>query len=276
MSSPLPLLLVEAPAVTPYRYGLASVAQGAPVSDAHWRMGVEYEQIGTYAANVWPGACYEGATPDLDLPAGAPTVQGLPFSVYAGVDCKPIGYTEEYILARARAILALGWQHAAEQALWTGAAGSAPALISTTETIDTGLSVVAGIAALEKYLTDNYSGVGVIHAARDFAAYAQQQRQIVERVGSLQTVLGTGFCFGGGYPNTAPGGDAAEDGTMWLYATGMLTVRRDEAFISGGLGAALSRLTNDAMVYAEQPTVLTVDGPIAAVSIDLTQVGSTP
>lgn len=266
-----PTLLVEAPAITPYKYGLQSVAQPADTSDGHWRLGVEYEPISSYAPGIWPGNCYEGPPGDLDLPPGAGTVEGLPFSVYAGVDCKAVGYTEAYILSRARAILQLGWQNGAEQALWSGAGNSAPALTSATDTLGTALSLVDAISALEDYLGHNYLGVGVIHAARLVAPYAAATFQISERAGSLQTVLGTQFVFGGGYANTGPGGDAPDANTAWLYATGLVTIRRDEAFINGGLAQALNRSTNDTTVFAEQPSVLTVDGTIVAVSVDLTK-----
>lgn len=267
----VPALLVEAPAIQPYRYGLASVVQTASTSDQHWQNGVEYEPISSYLPGIWPGACYEGATGDLDLSDGVDTVKGLPFSAYAGVQCKIVGYTEEYILSRARAILTLGWQHAAEEALWSGAQGNAPALTSAGTVVGSGVSMVAGVAALEDYLGTNYLGVGIIHAPRKAAPYLTKDYQIYERgVNQLQTALGTMFAFGGGYPNTGPGNIAPTANIIWMYATGLITVRRSEAFINGGLGQALNRSTNVETVFAEQPTVLTVDGPIVAVKVDVT------
>lgn len=268
----LPMLIVDAPPVTPYQYGLASAATPAPTDDPHWRMGVQYEPIPTYAVAVYPGPCNTGR-PSKPLPAGLGTVQGLPFGLYAGVDCKSVGFSEEYVLSRARAILDAGWQHGAEAALWNGGGvtGLAPVLNANgTPTVGTGLSLTAAVAALEKYLTDHYLGVGVIHATRDVAAVAQRQRQIVERVGKLQTVLGTQWVFGGGYDGTGPNNTAPTTGTTWLYATGALTIRRDAPTVPGqGIAGFLNRDTNQALVYAEQLAVLTVDGPIAAASVNL-------
>lgn len=267
-----PLLIVDAPGIQPYRYGLLSVAQPADTSDGHWRLGVEYEALTSYLPGVWPGACYEGVDGNLTLPAGAGMTAALPFSVYAGVDCKAVGYTEQYVLSKAQAILKLGWQNAAESALWSGTVGNTPALTSAGTLAATGnVSLTAGIAALESYLGTYYTGVGTIHAARLVAPYAQKVFQTVERAGQLQTVLGTQWCFGGGYPNTGPGNAAPGANIAWLYATGLITVRRDEPFINGGLAQALNRSTNDTTVFAEQPTVLTVDGPIVAVAVDLTK-----
>lgn len=267
-----PTLLVEAPPIQPYKYGLASVAVPADTSDGHWRLGVEYEPISSYEPGVLPGTCYEGVSPTVSLPSGVGTNVSLPYSAYAGVSCSIVGYTEEKILARARAILKLGWQHAAESALWTGAAGNLPALSQAGSVLASGGSIVDGLATLESYLGSNYTGVGVIHVPRLGAPYLADRHQIFERgVNQLQTALGSQFVFGGGYPNTAPGGGAAGAGNLWMYATGLITIRMDEAFINGGLAQALNRATNVQTVFAEQPTVLTIDGPIVAVRVDLTK-----
>lgn len=268
----LPRMLVEAPAVTPYQYGLRSVAVPGDLTDAHWQMGVEYEQIGTYLASIYPGPC--GARPSKTLSAEAAHVVGAPFGIYAGVDCKLVGYSEDYVIARAKAILELGWGHAAEIALWNGGgvSGATPRLNAAgTTTIATGLSMTAGIAALEKYLGDNYAGVGLIHAPRFVAPYMDAKLLVHERTGKLQTVLGTGLAFGGGYDNTGPNNAAPGANIAWLYATGPVRVYRGEAWVNGALAAALNRDDNSTLAYAEQPALLTVDGPpIAAVSVNLT------
>lgn len=267
-----PLLLVPAPAIQPYRYGLASVVVPADGSDPHSLWGVQYEQIAEYLPGVWPGACYMGVpTPNLNLPGGVATSMGLPFSVYAGVNCSVIGYDEQYILSRAQAILKLGWQNAAETAFWGGLEGNIPYLTSASVVAASGVSMTAGVSALEDYLGHNYLGVGIIHAPRAAAPYAKYARQIVDRSNDLQTILGTRWCFGGGYLNTGPGGSAAPANTIWMYATGLVTARLGAPFVNGGLGQNLSRLTNIQTEFAEQQTVLTVDGPIVAVSVDVTK-----
>lgn len=267
-----PRLLVEAPAVVPYQYGLASIAQPAPMDGDHWQNGVEYEPISSYMTAIGVGACGAGAT--RVIPAGQATTRGLPFSMYAGVDCSPVGYDEDYVNSRAQAILKLGWQQAAETALWTGGGVTslAPVLNSASTPVQaTALSIVQAIAALEAYIRKNYLGVGVIHAVPAVAAYAQRNHLIVERVGKLQTILGTDLCFGGGYDGTGPGNVTPAANSTYLYATGLITIRRGEPRVNGGLPAGFIRETNHQKVYAEQPAVLTVDGPIVAVSVDLTK-----
>lgn len=269
-----PLRIVDAPALMPYRYGLASVAQAASVDDVHELFGLQYEQIAEYLPGVLRGACYEGPVTNVSLPAGSGTAYavGLPFSVYAGVQCSPMGYSEEYILNRARAILKLGWQNAAETALWAGgSANNAPTLAASGSTViagASGVSFTAGLAALEQYMGANYLGTAVIHGRRDAAPWAAKNFQIFERSGQLQTVLGSQWCFGGGYQNTSPSGVAAPAGSLWLYATGLVQVRLGAPFINGGLAENYNRSTDVQTVFAEQQTVLTVDGPTAAVLVN--------
>lgn len=268
-----PLRIVDAPALLPYRYGLAAVAQPAAIQDPHELFGVQYEQIAQdYTPGVAAGACYTGGSENVSISASAaPYAIGLPFSVYAGVQCSIIGYDEQFILDRARAILKLGWQNAAETALWGGAVNNAPSLAGSGTLVvpgASGVSFTAGLAALEEYMGANYLATAVIHARRDAGPWAAKNFQIYERSGQLQTVLGSQWCFGGGYLNTGPTGVAAPAGSLWMYATGIVQVRLGEAFINGALAENYNRTTDVQTVFAEQQTVLTVDGPTVAVLVN--------
>lgn len=264
-----PLLIVDAPAIQPYMYGLESVAVPQPTDDFHWEMGVEYESIGQYLTGLWPGVCFDAEPVAASGASGVPITQGLPFAVNAGVSCSIVGYTEQYILSRAQAILKLGWQNGAEKALWTGSVSNSPALTSNSALPGaSGVSWVSAISQLEAYLGANYLGRGVIHVPRGGAAYLSNTHAI-DRGNSLQTILGTQFVFGGGYPNTGPGGVAAPPGYMWIWASGMVGVRRGEPFIPGGLAQWLNRNTNIQNVTAQQQTVLTLDGPVMGALVNL-------
>lgn len=264
-----PLLIVDAPAIQPYMYGLESVAVPQPKDDIHWEMGVEYEGIASYLPGLWPGVCFDAEPTTETPPSGAPITQGLPFAVNAAVQCSVVGYTEEYILSRAQAILKLGWQNAAEKALGSGSVNNAPALTSGTAlpAASGGVSWVSAISQLEGYLAGNYLGRGVIHVPRAAAAYLSNAH-IIDRGNVLQTIIGTQFVFGN-YPNLGPGGTPAPAGMIWVYATGMVGVRRGEPFIPGGLAQWLNRATNVQEVTAQQQTVLTVDGPIVGALVNL-------
>lgn len=271
------LKLVEAPGLMPYRYGLASVAQAQTIEDQHELFGLQYEQIAQdYIPGVAAGACYTGGSENVSLSgSAAPYSVGLPFSVYAGVKCQTLGYDEAFILARAQAILKLGWQNAGETALWGGAVDNAPSLAASGTVIvpgASGVSFTAGLAALENYMGSNYLATAVIHARRDAAPWAAKNFQIVERAGvggaQLQTYLGSQWCFGGGYLNTSPSGVAAPAGSLWLYATGLVMVRLGAPWINGALAEAFDRSTGIQAVFAEQQSVITIDGPTCAVLVN--------
>lgn len=270
-----PLLIVDAPSEQPYRYGLQSVAIPQPTSDPHWQLGVEWESIATYDPQIWPGTCFVAEPGQQTLPGGAPINVADPVSIYAGVECDPLGYTEDYIVSRASGILALGWQNAAEQALWGGAGGYAQALTLTAGSpIATGVSMVKGLALLEQWLGNNYNGVGVIHIPRLGGPYLANAH-VVNQGNQLQSVLGTQYVFGGGYENTGPGasgGTAPGTDVLWMYATGQVGVRRSVPSSNGGLAQGLIRSTGQQIVYAQQITVLSIDGPApACVAVDLTK-----
>lgn len=267
-----PLLIVDAPSEQPYRYGLQSVAVPQPTDNPHWQLGVEWESIATYDPQIWPGTCFVAEPGQQALPGGAAINTAQPISIYAGVECDALGYTEDYIVSRAQAILQLGWQQAAENALWSGAGGYAPALTSTGNVpLGTGVSMVKGLALLEQWLGQNYNAVGVIHVPRLGGPY-MANAHVVNQGNSLQSILGTQYVFGGGYPNTGPGGTAAGADTLWMYATGQVGVRRSAPFVNGGLAQGLIRSTGQQIVFAEQINVLSIDGPApACVSVDLTK-----
>lgn len=289
---PQPYKLVPTPQVEPYRYGLFSQAlNGDDQGDPHTYLGVEYEALAAYAADVRPGSCYQTPGADFVSDARIGTIHGLPFSIFAGLDGTAVGHSEAELIQRGRAVLDLGAQFAAERALWTGAGGTIGLNAATTTVAATGLSITAGFAAAEDYLAQHYGGKGLIHAPRLLATFAARQ-QLLRDAGTprgetgtkkLETVLGTGLVFGGGYNNTGPNAVAPAANHAWIYVTGVVEAFRAAPFISGGLAQALNRSTNRAVLWVEQPTVLTydslapkpqtggVDGaPVAAIDIDLT------
>jgi len=231
-------LYVAAPPVTPYTFGLFSVAaMPAPPVDEHWACGVQYEPYLCGSAKVEGDRCAE-PQPDKAAEEGVPLVEGTPFTVFAGFNCHLPGRSREDVMDRARQALALGEQRAVEDAYWTGAAGSEPRLADPSAVVlnpagsTGGMHPVSGLGDLEAYLAEHYGGTGVIHAPRGvIPALAAYQQVSPERGGArLLTTLGTPVAAGGGYiANTGPDGAPALDGTAWLYATGVPSVVRSRA-----------------------------------------------
>jgi hypothetical protein len=235
-----------------------------------------YTDTGSAGSAAVPPANNTATTdPQKALPSGAATTKAHPFAVYAGMECGSVGYDHEGAYQeRARTILELAGQHAAESALWTGAGGNtgpmnaaATPIVSASPT-----SLTAAVGALEDWLADHYSGVGVIHAKRGVNAFARRAHLTVRDPGNpeaLTTGLGTRWVFGGGYNGTGPAAVAPAANQGWIYATGQLTIRRGPV-TAFTMAEALNRSINDVSVFAEQPYVVGFDCAIGAALVDFT------
>jgi hypothetical protein len=265
--------IVEAPPITPARYGLASVAIPQSTDGTHWQLGVAYEPDAVVPVGVLAGACTGPVTIDL---AGAPgLVEGLPFAVYAGFNCPLIGEPDDEITQRAvTALDAGGWQRGAEQALWGSVAidGLSSQFNKTSpDVVANNVDVVTAVAALEDTLGDAYLGQGVIHGKRGVSAFAAAHQLVEHEAGVAVTPAGSAWVFGAGYDGSGPdGSDAPAAGHGWLFATGKVTVRRGPALVLGTRGTGLDRSTNGTVRFVEQVVVLTVEGPFAAALVDFT------
>lgn len=121
-----PRQLVPPPDFMPHEFGLLSVVQPRyDEPDVHWKNGV-----------TWQDICGDGSTTfDTILCAESPTPSGkvqnveretfgaTPFTVFAEIDCSPVGYTQDEQRALGADALGRveGWQ--VERAFWTGDAG---------------------------------------------------------------------------------------------------------------------------------------------------------
>jgi hypothetical protein len=215
-----------------------------------------------------------GTDPAKALPAGMGTTKAFPFAVYAGMQCGSVGYDREGTYRdRARTILELAGQHAAEAALWTGAGGNTGPLnaASTPVVSGTATDLTVALGKLEDWLADHYSGVGVIHAKRGVSAFARRDHQTVRDPGNpeaLTTGVGTRWVFGGGYDGTGPNGVAPAANQTWIYATGQPTIRRAPV-VDFTMAEALDRSINGVGVFAEQTYVIGYDCAVGAALVDL-------
>jgi hypothetical protein len=271
-----PPLYVEAPATTPYSFGLFSVASFPVEADDHWRCGIEYEPQACGAASAWGDPC-DAAQADKAGVDGVDLVEGDPFTVYAGITCRLPGRTD--FEDRARAALALGEQRAVEEAYWTGSAGNTPRLadpaadiLNTVAGAPGALCPAAAIASLEAHLASNYGGAGIIHAPRYAVPFLSRNALINPGRDRITTDLGTAVAAGGGYAvNTGPDGAAAPADTVWLYATGAVVIRRSEVWVNPDtLAQSLDRAANQIELLAERTYVVTHECVLAAVLMSVT------
>src|SRR5690554_6364475 len=92
-------LLVPSPAFTPSAFGILTVAQDASAgTDAHWRGGVTFQTVCPDAALTWDeclvvsGSGDAPPEPEPKEATGGYSLRGAtPFTVYAEIDCSPVG-----------------------------------------------------------------------------------------------------------------------------------------------------------------------------------------
>lgn len=287
-----PRLYVASPRYTPFPYGLSSVVQWVDETDVHWRNGVQFEPDSFADAHLTMEKCFDTDDDEDDVAAKTATDQidlrcANPFTVYAELNCPPIGHWDDY---KARTIAALdnGQGRPMETAFWTGVTGEATlyphlasddvvveeACVQTAATVVTGSGTAAswqqGIALLEAALVDCYGGVGVIHMPFWVAAILQGEMFLVvdEKRQQLRTRLGTLVAAGTGYPGTGPDGSAPANGAAWIYGTGAIVGRQSAVDISTR-EEALDRSINRMVMIAERTFVLAWDSCHVCAQINL-------
>jgi hypothetical protein len=228
-----PPLLVPAPMVLPWRFGLMSVANVIDETDDHARNGIRYKSPRCWAdVRPWVDDCdsaeVEPKSP-TDVPVGDddpldPYIQACPFHLYAALSCKTTTLAE--MSNEVQGIFDLYQQGAIESQVWSNVVATDAVLLNADETEANAFTVVGGIAALESAMGSCYGGRATFHADRGVAAYAAKDWQIEQDGNTKYTTLGSAFAFYGGSPNTGPSGTPAPDGYAWIYATSDIVLRR--------------------------------------------------
>lgn len=202
---------------------------------------------------------------------GIEVAEGDAFAVLHLFECNPAGQSPEAMQERARRALMLGEQRAVERVVSRALARHPDAV---TLNGGTAVSVVDGLAMLEKYAAANYPGRATIHATPDVVtlldAKGAVSRETSGGVEHIETVQGTRVAAGGGYsPLRAPTADTATPlpanaaDREWLYITGTVQVRRIAAIRADALDTTRNRY----QVLAERPYVVTWDCLTAAVQV---------
>lgn len=268
---------VASPAFVPLSYGLLS-ASSLP-SDGIDRIG--------HGIDFTPDSCAEASTTTSPCPSPgtitkAPTVTGIgtygaeAFTVYAEIQCGPVGLQDGELRARTAALLTNGEGRAIENTFWTGAAGAAtirPHLAEDTAVIDTrgltiqtaatvvtgaSMNVIRAIGLLEGMLADCYGGEGVIHVPRMALAHLDAA-QLVHKDGQrLRTIGGNIIAAYASNNRQGPAGtNPAAPNDVWFYATGAVDIRRsDIMWIGAEVAAGLNRSENMNVLIAERTYVI--------------------
>jgi len=207
---------------------------------------------------------------------GIEVVSGASFAVLHMFQCNPVGQTPEGMRERARRALRMGEQRAVERVVSRALARHPDAVVLGG---GTAVSVVDGLAMLERYAGANYPGRAVVHATPDVVtlldAKGAVRRETSGGVEHIETVQGTRVAAGGGYsPLREPEADTDtplqnnDADREWLYVTGAVQVRRSAEVTAD----ALDTSRNNYQVLAERPYVVTWECITAAVLVATTEV----
>lgn len=216
---------------------------------------------------IWPYNCDTGfGTYDADFcnPDGTPAVKAAgdrpdtltydPLVVWAADECAP-DQTEAEVLARAVQSLSLKESLLVESAFATKllADAGAPTVVP---------DLVTAIGVLEEYMGEQ-GFLGVIHAARRWAAPATQYRWANQSGPVYRSPLGHAWAFGGGYADTL--GDT-------LVVTAPIHIWRDNGLqevVTTGSSPTPAH-NNSVYAMAERTVVVGYECAIMAVTIDAT------
>lgn len=240
--------VVEAPAVTPYRFGLFSAVEPRTASleltgiDEHWRLGVEWESQACASVKETTGPCIDSDVTALTPDDSCSISQFDPFTLYVYNDQSVPGRTIAQAEQNAIARLTSGEQEAAEAHLWgIISTAAAPVTDLTTYTLRYGLAWV------EQELAESYGGQGVIHMNRLTSILLKDMLRV--EGGRLVTYAGTTVVAGGGYDRIA--GTAPTTAT--IIGTGPLVMYRGDIDTREN---AIDRSINSHSIIAQRDYVI--------------------
>jgi len=267
-----PLVYVDAPATTPYRYGLFSAAAVVdPANQREFQAGVEWEpQCVDAPAPTNAAAASDPNRVPMALPDGTPLVQAGVIRLYAGLTGR--SPARDDLLDRARRAIGLVEQQSLEHYVWAGGGGNAAFLAAATTPILAGsgvtpVSLEEGVGRLEEHIADRSGVLGVVWAPRWTSGWFAAKQLTRTEGPRLTAPLGNALVFAqttGVGPNAvAPGA-----GEAWLYATGPVMVRRSAVYLPK-LPEALDRKDNEVFAVAERFYTVGWSCTVAAVKVKL-------
>jgi len=249
-----PRQLVAPPTFVDRNFGLLSVVQPRYTEpDAHWRNGVTWQDICGQALSTLSPYCSGDAEPpqvksettDID------TFGALPFTVYAKVDCSPVGYTQEEQRARAVDALTRTEGDQVEAVFSTGTVAGLPnkvyphlqsetAVVEGSGSMQIQLQCVAtpvsgaatfeiteGLGILESLASTCWHGQLTLHVPLVLAHRMISSALVKADGAQMKTINGNLVALGAGYDGHSPAG-AATPGAAWIYATGPVFAYRSQ------------------------------------------------
>lgn len=281
-------LVDEGPRFTPLRYGLLSAADEVTADgDPHWQLGIEFQgQVCAVPLTVSGGPCKATGISKVPTATGVPASAAEAFTVYAWLNCAPIGQGNDLadLEARTKQLLTNGEGRAVEQTFWTGVAangnirprlasnaavfaesqGAMTVQLQSAATVltatGTPVDMVEGLSLIEGYLSSCYGGEGIIHVPSS-ALPILSAYDLVQREGAvLRTLAGHKVAVYASNNRQGPDGTNPAAGSTWIYATGNVFYRRSAIKATGTRpGDYVGRADNSTVFVVERTYVLDWD-----------------
>lgn len=293
MSITTPGERVDAPACVPTRFGLLSVAEIEDRdTDEHWGLGFYHEQLTCEDVQSRVVKCTEPTPKVTDESLSYPTSD--PFTLIAPFKCATGQMTLERAWDLAEQRLARSESSSLEKAFWSGrdslgnqitqSLGGSPDVVDLTP-LSGAVDITSGLGMLNSWAGENMPCGPIIHTQRGIGDYLAE-RNLIESSGEvLYTRTGSRVSLGGGYLASGPGvlpddpdvdplglPVAAVDGEAWMFVTGSVKLLRGPVFFTpdrDDVGAAVDRLVNDIIVFAERNYGFEYECGVGAVRVRL-------
>lgn len=276
--APGPRTPVAAPPARPPRFGL--IAAAPEIQDGtRWENGYVFNPEGCVDGGVFDGSC---SPQDLDFSGCRDNIETDPFVVWAGIKRSTAGMDLDEYRARARRQLEATQSFHLAREFWTGELAQLGGLEGQrltgdpagTDVVTLSVGPTEALACLEQYLGDCAAGQqGMIHATRQVVTYWVEKYLVTRQGGQLVTAFDTIVVPDAGYTGSAPDRSNPVDGSVWAYATGIVTVRLGSVQTSppeGDMNALFNISSNDVAMMAWRLAAVSHDGCcLGAAEIDL-------
>lgn len=266
---------LQAAKLEPSAYGLVNPKTLVDEPN-RWDGGFEQESVACRAEVNVIDICNTAAIETFVTPDGSSTLgEYKPFAVQAIVSCSTMGSgavdweqraIEALEACTPKAVELEFWEgRLARKAISEGDAGYPNRYLGNGDAVDvtptpgTAVKVRYGLALLESALADAGCGIrGFIHTPVSVGSVLPIKDR--DNDGVLTTALGNYVIPGVGYTGTGTDGAAAAGSSVWLYATGPVTLRLGKPVVTGTRTQSIDSSINTMTMSAERSAAVVWDG----------------
>lgn len=258
--------------------GLIVAGRNPSDPDDRWENGITYEPECVPDSGTPLDACDPA---EVDTPSANATVAWDPYFLQVGYNCGTFGWKGRDWQALVRRRLAADEERQLSAELWRGALARAEGypnrfLASAAADVltDGATGLTDGLACLEQYLAECNGGQqGMIHATTQVVDHWLALGHLLRREGNVlytnsrDTIVVPGAGYDGSGPQSpqplegqgTP--EAAAEGSVWAYVTGIIEVRLGRVDVLGGPDqpAQMDRTGNSVDLIAERAALASWD-----------------